>query len=862
MRRIAKYLIIAAFAVCGVFLGATTASAAGGGAIGGGGSGSGGGGGGGAWTRYGFEWRVFNLNGSGPSRFTDGTQWNYVKSACSGSDSVYAFVVYTRPNAGGDAWVYRYDSSWYNFRNPIRSRFIASEAAARAEYDALPANIKGGYAWGSNVAWFCRWDGDWNLSRADITVRPTPTDYKGVTVTYTHRAYNDSGNGAENINIRALQSGVQKGSWTLNIGSNAWSADRNSTQGLAKTDVGRGRYCRNTEARPKSGKDGRAVTSGQACVDVYSPWLIRPSSSISLPDGCLISNPNRTKPGCAVTFKHTVQESNARVLKNDTGGNVKVDATVYQYVNAGNNTTKPSSLTRVDGAGGSNTSFDESAYIINAKANSASVTQDHVGKTICQFVRSSYWGRNRPSNSANGFNDSTPVCVYVPYNYATAVQNDMSTYGKDAVVEAGTTVKIGAEFSLTDVGTGTKLNSYHTKSKTLNWALNVTCEGLRAGEVCSGGSSGQASIDTATGSFKKYQDIVVPDYNLGARLCFVASIAPRAVILDVDQGDITVAEKYCFRVGKAPKVQVRNGGVSAPGGITAKVTNRLNAINGNGSPSANRGIYGSWSEYEAVSASNINGLASLAAFQKPAQDIAQATYSRATFGNVDPGGTTVLGRFKNGEDSSVANVVDYFYEIVKSMPSGVVYSDNTILTDKNEESLYNGTGKVVIGGGVVPKGHTAIIYTTGDIEITGNIEYENGVYSSTLEIPQVVIISRKNIRIHDSVTHVDAWLLAHSSTASVAGTIYTCAGSGESVNQVIERLSGSVCSNRLDIGGPIYADKLHLLRTAGAEATNPKEPAEIFTLPSSTFLWAYDYANKKNVGYAATRYSIDIPPRY
>jgi hypothetical protein len=132
------------------------------------------------------------------------------------------------------------------------------------------------------------------------------------------------------------------------------------------------------------------------------------------------------------------------------------------------------------------------------------------------------------------------------------------------------------------------------------------------------------------------------------------------------------------------------------------------------------------------------------------------------------------------------------------------------------------------------------------VTIAGNIDYAGTGLASLRDIPQLVIIA-KNINIQQSVTNVDAWLIASS-------TVNTCSNSGA-------KLSGDICKELLTIHGPVVADKLVLNRTAGS-GTGPAsgDPAEIINLRPDAYLWAQLVASGS--GKAETVKTVELPPRF
>ncbi|MFZ2125160.1 MAG: hypothetical protein WA087_01740, partial [Candidatus Saccharimonadales bacterium] len=208
------------------------------------------------------------------------------------------------------------------------------------------------------------------------------------------------------------------------------------------------------------------------------------------------------------------------------------------------------------------------------------------------------------------------------------------------------------------------------------------------------------------------------------------------------------------------------------------------------------------------------------------------------------------------------------YAIAQSMP-GVAASfpvdvsdpnrnlgDNVTvdLSANNLQGIYQATGNnVTINGGgvgdVINKGQWIVINApTANVTINGNINYTGETLMTIDQIPQVIIIAN-NINIVDSVTNVDAWLVA-------GGYINTCS----SVN-IAAPLSASICDDRLTVNGAVLAQKIYLRRTAGSGVGNASgDPAEVFNLRADAYLWSMARANSN--GHVQTVDTIELPPRF
>jgi len=434
---------------------------------------------------------------------------------------------------------------------------------------------------------------EWSLEPQKPTVsKSTKVDYKVDTVTYAHQVKNTGpkevpankmtimgGTGTVDDMTESYNSGKISGA--LNSGNTTGDSRKttlypasatlpasNSThpnpQKMSSAGVGKGKYCKRTYAKPKSNlsKSTSTVRSDNTCIDVISPWTIAVSSSSPTTDRgeeCL--KDSKSRPNCDLTFKHTVQESNGRVVKDDDGNNVKVTATVYQYVNDGNSEAKPSSSywTAVNSAGGSVATIGENGYIIGSasggKANVLSVTENHVGKTVCQFVRSDWSGRGSHSNQ-----DSTPACIYIPYNYTT--QPDVIGLG-DGTAEAGSIVNVKKTL-LVDNVQGTNPEAIY-KTKTMSITERVVCY-VNGVAGCPGWNeeasvTTQAFASSQSGNVGASVQFTVPaGASVGTEYCFYAVVdGSNGTVISGSASGSTTSPERCIRVVKGPTMQIQGG---------------------------------------------------------------------------------------------------------------------------------------------------------------------------------------------------------------------------------------------------------------------------------------------------------------
>ncbi len=163
---------------------------------------------------------------------------------------------------------------------------------------------------------------------------------------------------------------------------------------------------------------------------------------------------------------------------------------------------------------------------------------------------------------------------------------------------------------------------------------------------------------------------------------------------------------------------------------------------------------------------------------------------------------------------------------------------------------YRRAGNLTIQGGTVQQGKTIVIRATGTVTIAGDLLYEAGPYTSSSAIPQLVIIAA-SIVVNDTVQNVNAWLVAP------AGSVSTC---GAVTGGWLAGINSTVCTQPLQINGPVVADRLYLRRTHGGERANPGLPAEILNLRPDAYLWAY--GQSRTSGAIKTTYTRELPPRF
>lgn len=336
------------------------------------------------------------------------------------------------------------------------------------------------------------------------------------------------------------------------------------------------------------------------------------------------------------------------------------------------------------------------------------------------------------------------------------------------------------------------------------------------------------------------------DYAPGTRICFALSVNPQATGNTVWRH----STPFCVIVGKKPKVQVWGGDLWVGPNFASAVSNS----NVRTSTTVKNGYtFGSWTEYGILAAGTIRGTASGSAYAGNGLiNSSVCQISIISFTNARASGCSDSGTIGNyGVTKYLPNVAASF-PITSSTPT---FGTND-LSNQARRGVFTATGNLTVNGGTLQSGRWVVINApNANVRIAGNISYAPGPYSSIGSIPQLIIIAR-NITIADSVTNVDAWLVARGANATTDGKVNTCEGGGEN-----NALTISNCSQQLVINGPIIAQKLFLRRTFGAgSGADSGTPAEIINLRPDSYLWGASQA--ANSGRLETVYSRELPPRY
>ncbi len=314
--------------------------------------------------------------------------------------------------------------------------------------------------------------------------------------------------------------------------------------------------------------------------------------------------------------------------------------------------------------------------------------------------------------------------------------------------------------------------------------------------------------------------ITVPKIAVGNKFC--VAIAIRNYTSASNSG-YYVSSSSCRNVSKQPSFQVWGGSVLSAGGIK---TSRIKTDNR---------LYGSWADFVAIANGNLKNLTSGAYTISGALGTSSlCDLSPITISNnrcYDETKEDALG------NASVYNRSDFIAKLLEYVPPT---ADSLSAIPSNE---------IDSGPHIIISDET--INITRDIIINSSEER-----TSSEDVPQIIIIG-KDINIEDTVTRIDALLVAKGE-GNTGGTINTCTTSdGDNIP-----LSNTTCTEQLTVNGAMVGGKILMRRTYGADPAEDttEEAAEVVNYNPSIILWGYD--NSRVTGLPTVVYQKKLPPRF
>ena len=602
------------------------------------------------------------------------------------------------------------------------------------------------------------------------------------------------------------------------------------------------RFCYSVTVRPADEKGG-SDSSGTECAEVYiPPFELTPETT---------ANPAKVRPGEKVTFIHKINATGSPGTIRWTGN--------------------PS---REGAEGGTGI-----PPVRNRAGRGASTVLD-IDPSTPDGAKFCYTTSVSPINKSGGEATSEKACATVvssPYNLVPSVSLD-----KKSPAEPGEPIDISFNVENRDSVDDSASVDWQTYGIKVN-------PGVAVAPIISGdlrtNSSAEAMTDALGGDanaelfdvdkHKNTQTFApnattkvagetfqVPNSTpIGTKYCFVTWVTKPT---HTPQPENKYSLATCINVGKKSRVNVYggdmivgrkfSGDVVAPSLLNSSIQTSLTSRT-----DLNR-TFGSWTEYDAYAPGEINGFATASGLQGGAATSRQEDWSKLTFVNT-------AGKFGTFTGSSTIGAIpDTARSLVKNLPVARTLENTESSLSINESSpagqYIKPTGNLTLNASQLGSGKTVSVYVpNGTLTINGNIAYPNSPMNSLDLLSQMVVIA-KNITINESVTSIDAWLVARQldpggsdeegEDASKVGTVKTCNIEG--------KLTINTCNRPLSINGPVMANQLLLRRTGGEVTATEAQPAEVFNLRADTYLWIYNQS--KESSRAVTTYVRELPVRF
>lgn len=526
------------------------------------------------------------------------------------------------------------------------------------------------------------------------------------------------------------------------------------------------------------------------------------------------------------------------------------------------------------------------------------VEERDLGNQLCQRIA---WTPSQWNTTANvNWAQSVDACAAVPYEYritptitgvndGATIESDkrpvtvqgVLTNGQNADKSGPTRTVKNVRWQITQMvfapGVAIPQKNGNVSSSDpclyVTGEVNGSCKSLQSGTEADGLSA------TGTDSSRSISATdEAAAYSVGTRVCYLMSVdnytaryngASANNWQEYDSRWLH-SDMSCVTVAKKPKVQILGGdllvGRRIAGVPAAPVAS--NVATSTSYTNADK-LFGSWGEYGiaatgtvtrmASGSGNATGYAAPSAFNLCDVSLLTFTNQRAASGSLGPMcDSTKIGQYAFG--SAMPNIASRFSTVGAPALSGTVNISSVINGASANSRIYtsNAGSLTLTGGSPINAGKWIVINAPNtDVTISGNINYTTDTLRSMSDIPQVVIIAR-NITIAENVTNVDAWLVAYGAPAAggslTNGVISTC-------NVAFSDLTSSKCGTRLTVNGPVLANRLVMLRTAGAGPGNQAgEPGEVFNLRPDAYLWV---ANQSaNSGRVTSVETTELPPRF
>lgn len=430
------------------------------------------------------------------------------------------------------------------------------------------------------------------------------------------------------------------------------------------------------------------------------------------------------------------------------------------------------------------------------------------GNTLCENLR---WSPNSFSSAAA--ENSLPKCVKV--RYGGNVSQQLLFDPADAVVDDSTQIDMKFDASnTTGDPQAVNFDGYVWYDRNYDGVFN-------AGEtkIFTKGGTGVLPRSPTTTNVTNYTETV--DLAKGGRICGFWNVsATSPLVTNLDGPDVR-----CTYIGFTPKLQAWGSDIRVGSSLLQgnNVASLMKAHASTIKSGASTTYTGTWSEYGlfapydpdvSTPASSIIDVASSAwpADGSPSATPNQVNWSNLTFGNKfsitgNPVTASCLyGCFASPDDVGLLPNVEKYL---------------------SQHGLAGSPKVTVVAAGAGPYNINSDIVSDGS------------------GVPRIIIAD--NIIIRETVTNIDAWLIARNS-------INTCSKPAGPID-----LKLGECKQTLRVNGPIIA-KTFIARRLGDVQADKKSVGEVVNLRGDEYIWAYKTTHN-GTAYKTTGVK-ELPPRY
>ncbi len=377
--------------------------------------------------------------------------------------------------------------------------------------------------------------------------------------------------------------------------------------------------------------------------------------------------------------------------------------------------------------------------------------------------------------------------------------------------------------------------------------------------------TGVASVTHASGSnifSNKDTNLTVsgfdldPTLQIGQRVCFGLSVKP---YINTSSTNYKHSALDCVTISKSPSAQIHGGGLLVANGKVVGGSSRQYSTNKS---------FGSWAEYDITANGTVDQMVASAmgyGLDGKTPDPDSKNLQKLTFANTPSYGS--FGAANTLSHSLVTggltNPYKFFVDSAVNLSAStgaLTVTPSGLGSTYGETKVYKHSSDITLNASTLPLGkQIVLIAENSNIYINGNQTYTN-LINGPKSLPQLVLIAYNgNIIINESVTNVDAWIIASSETDDKKGQLWTCH---------IKPANSAQCDDQLAVNGPVMVDYLRLYRIYGSDYSRPlgfgsgglNDPAEIFNLRPDAYIWSLQ--NSQSNTLLKTTHIKDLAPRY